>query len=122
MRSTLIKGKRRERRALRGRSHIRRVSTLPRLCVSRSLKHISAQIIDDQSGKTLAHATSTAKSLAGELAGKTKTQRAAIIGTALAKQAIEKGVQAVVFDRGFARYHGRVKALADAARAGGLKF
>ena len=122
MRSTLIKGKRRERRALRTRSHIRRVSTLPRLCVSRSLKHISAQIIDDQSGKTLAHVTSTAKGLAGELAGKTKTQRAAVIGAELAKKAIEKGVQAVVFDRGFARYHGRVKALADAARAGGLKF
>jgi large subunit ribosomal protein L18 len=122
MRATLIKNKRRERRALRGRSHIRRVSTLPRLCVSRSLKHISAQIIDDQSGKTLAQSTSTAKGLADSLKGKTKTQRAAVIGTEIAKKAIEAGVQAVVFDRGFARYHGRVKALADAARAGGLKF
>ena len=122
MRATLIKNERRERRALRGRSHIRRVSTLPRLCVSRSLKHISAQIIDDRSGRTLAQATTTAKSLAPELAGKTKSQRAAVIGGEIAKKAIAAGVQAVVFDRGFARYHGRVKALADAARAGGLKF
>ena len=122
MRATLIKNKRRERRALRGRSHIRRVSTLPRLSVSRSLKHISAQIIDDQSGKTLAQSTSTAKSLADSLKGKTKTQRAAVIGTEIARKAIEAGVSTVVFDRGFARYHGRVKALADAARAGGLKF
>ncbi len=122
MRATLIKNKRRERRALRGRSHIRRVSTLPRLCVSRSLKHISAQIIDDQSGRTLAQSTTTAKDLAPSLAGKNKTQRAAVIGTEIAKKAIEAGVEAVVFDRGFARYHGRVKALADAARARGLKF
>jgi large subunit ribosomal protein L18 len=122
MRATLIKNKRRERRALRGRSHIRRVSTLPRLCVSRSLKHISAQIIDDQSGRTLVQSTTTAKSLAADLKGKTKSQRAAVIGAEIAKKAIEQGVQAVVFDRGFARYHGRVKALADAARAAGLKF
>ncbi len=122
MRATLIKNKRRERRALRGRSHIRRVSTLPRLCVSRSLKHISAQIIDDQSGRTLAQSTTTAKDLAPSLAGKNKTQRAAVIGTEIAKKAIEAGVEAVVFDRGFARYHGRVKALAEAAREAGLQF
>jgi large subunit ribosomal protein L18 len=122
MRATLIKNIRRERRALRVRSHLRRISTLPRLCVSRSLKHISAQIIDDLGGKTLAQSTTTAKSLAADLRGKTKTQRAAIIGAEIAKKALEKGVNEVVFDRGFTRYHGRVKALADAARAGGLKF
>jgi large subunit ribosomal protein L18 len=122
MRSTLIKNVRRERRALRVRSQLRHVSTLPRLCVSRSLKHITAQIIDDSSGRTLVHATTTAKSLAGDLAGKTKTQRAALIGADIAKKALEKGVSEVVFDRGFARFHGRVKALAEAARAGGLKF
>ena len=122
MRSTLIKNVRRERRALRVRSQLRRVSTLPRLCVSRSLKHITAQIIDDSSGRTLVHATTTAKSLAGDLRGKTKTQRAALIGADIAKKALEKGVSEVVFDRGFARFHGRVKALAEAARAGGLKF
>jgi large subunit ribosomal protein L18 len=122
MRATLIKNTRRERRALRVRSQIRRVSTLPRLCVSRSLKHITAQIIDDLSGKTLAHSTTTSKALSADLRGKTKSQRAAIIGTEIAKKALEKGVSEVVFDRGFARFHGRVKALAEAARAGGLKF
>jgi large subunit ribosomal protein L18 len=122
MRATLIKNIRRERRALRVRTKIRRVSTLPRLCVSRSLKHISAQIIDDSSGRTLVHVTTTGKGLAADLRGKTKSQRAAVVGTELAKKAIEKGLAEVVLDRGFARYHGRVKALADAARAGGLKF
>jgi len=122
MRATLIKNIRRERRALRVRSQLRRVSTLPRLCVSRSLKHISVQVIDDRTGRTLVQSTSTAKGLADSLKGKTKTQRAAFIGTEIARKALEKGVSEVVFDRGFTRFHGRVKALADAARAGGLKF
>ena len=122
MRANLIKNIRRERRSLRVRTQLRRVSELPRLSVSRSLKHIAAQVIDDASGRTLAHVTSTAKDLAGELRGKTKTQRAAVIGAEIAKKAREKGVEAVVFDRGFTRFHGRVKALADAARTGGLKF
>jgi large subunit ribosomal protein L18 len=122
MKSTYIKQKRRERRALSVRSHIRRTSALPRLSVSRSSKHIAAQIIDDMHGKTLAHATSTAKSMGDGLKGKTKTERAKVIGAEIARQAKEKGIEAVVFDRGPARYHGRVKALADAAREGGLKF
>ena len=122
MKSTFIKQKRRERRALSVRSHIRRTSSLPRLSVSRSSKHIAAQIIDDMQGKTLAHATSTAKSMGDGLKGKTKTERAKVIGTEIARQAKEKGIESVVFDRGPARYHGRVKALADAAREGGLKF
>jgi large subunit ribosomal protein L18 len=122
MRATLIKNHRRERRASRVRTKLRRVSTLPRLCVSRSSKHIAAQVIDDASGRTIVHATTTAKSLASDLTGKTKSQRAAFIGTEIAKKALEKGVSQVVLDRGFARFHGRVKALADAARAGGLKF
>ena len=111
------------RRAQRNRTRLKTVGNgRPRLSVHRSNKNISAQIIDDKSGRTLAQSTTTAKSLAGELTGKTKTQRAAVIGAEIAKKAIEQGVQTVVFDRGFARYHGRVKALADAARAGGLKF
>jgi large subunit ribosomal protein L18 len=118
VRATLIKNKRRERRAVRG-AHIRRVSTLPRLCVSRSLKHISAQIIDDKAAGPR-QSTTTAKTSRGP-GRQDKTQRA-VIGAEIAKKAIEGSVQAVVFDRGFARYHGRVKALADAARAGGLKF
>jgi large subunit ribosomal protein L18 len=122
MRSVLIKTKRADRRAMAVRSRLKRDSTLPRLSVSRSLKHIAAQVIDDSTGRTIAHATTTAKSLGDQLKGKTKTQRAAIIGGEIARKAREAGLQAVVFDRGATRYHGRVKALADAARAGGLKF
>jgi large subunit ribosomal protein L18 len=122
MRSTQIKNVRRARRTKRVRTQLRRVSDLPRLSVHRSVKHISAQIIDDAGGRTLAHVTSTGKEIAAALKGKTKTQRAAVIGTEIAKRAKEKGIEAVVFDRGFTRYHGRVKALADAAREGGLKF
>ena len=122
MRTNQIKNVRRERRTKRVRTQLRRLSDLPRLSVHRSVKHISAQIIDDAGGRTLAHATSTGKEIAASLKGKTKTQRAAMIGTEIARQAKEKGIEAVVFDRGFARYHGRVKALADAAREGGLKF
>jgi large subunit ribosomal protein L18 len=122
MKSTLIKQTRRLRRERHVRARIRRTTSLPRLSVSRSLKHIAAQVIDDASGRTLAHATSTAKGLAEQLKGKTKTERAKIIGAEIARKAREAGVEQVVFDRGFARYHGRVKALADAAREGGLKF
>ena len=122
MRATYIKNVRRERRTLATRARLRRDSSLPRLSVSRSLKHIAAQVIDDSSGRTLAHATSTSKELVGQLAGKTKTQRASIVGAEIARRAREAGVEAVVFDRGHTRYHGRVKALADAAREGGLKF
>jgi large subunit ribosomal protein L18 len=113
-------------RRLRRKRHVRRGlrqhSDLPRLCINRSTKHISAQVIDDVQGKTLAAVSSTAKNLASELGGKTKSERAKIIGTEIAKRAKEAGVETVVFDRGFAKYHGRVKALADAAREGGLKF
>lgn len=122
MRSTYIKNVRRERREMRVRSKLRRTSSVPRLSVFRSLKHIQAQIVDDLSGKTLAHATTTSKSLAGELKGKNKSQRAALIGGLIAKQAIAAGITAVVFDRGSARFHGRIKALAEAAREAGLKF
>jgi large subunit ribosomal protein L18 len=122
MRANLIKNVRRARRSQRVRTQLRRVSELPRLSVHRSVKHIAAQIIDDGSGRTIVHATTTAKALEGDLRGKTKTQRAAFIGAEIAKKAREKGIESVVFDRGFARFHGRVKALAEAARAGGLKF
>jgi len=122
MRTDQIKNVRRARRSKRVRTQLRRVSDLPRLSIHRSLKHISAQIIDDVGGRTLAHVTTTGKEIAATLKGKTKTQRAAAIGAEIARRAKEQGIQAVVFDRGFARYHGRVKALADAAREGGLKF
>jgi large subunit ribosomal protein L18 len=122
MKSIYIKQKRRERRALSVRTHLRRTTSLPRLSVSRSSKHISAQIIDDAKGQTLAHVTSTAKAMGDTLKGKTKTDRAKVIGAEIARRAKEKGIDTVVFDRGHTRYHGRVKALADAAREGGLKF
>jgi large subunit ribosomal protein L18 len=125
MRATLIKNRRRERRKHHVRAAIRRTTTLPRLSVFRSSKHVSAQVIDDHGptgSRTLCAATSTAKGLAAELAGKTKSQRAAVVGTEIAKKAVALGVTEVVFDRGSSRYHGRVKALAEAARAAGLKF
>lgn len=90
----------------------------PRLAVFRSLKHIYAQVIDDGAGHTLAHASSGEKGgpNGGNVAG------AKAIGKLVAERAKEKGVDAVVFDRGGYQYHGRVKALADAAREAGLKF
>jgi large subunit ribosomal protein L18 len=117
-----LKKVRRHRRTLSTRSQLRARSSLPRLSVHRSTKHISAQVIDDRTGRTLAAATTTAKSMSAELGGKTKSQRAALIGAEIAKRAKAAGVEAVVFDRGPARYHGRVKALAEAAREAGLKF
>ena len=79
-------------------------------------------MIDDAQGKTLVAATTTSKAMADELAGKTKTQRAAVVGAELARRAKEAGVEKVTFDRGHCKYHGRVKAFADAAREAGLKF
>ena len=117
-----LKRVRKARRTLSTRAVLRRTASLPRLSVNRSLKHISAQVIDDKTGRTLAAATSTAKSLAEQLTGKTKSQRAAVVGAEIAKRAKDAGVESVVFDRGSARYHGRVKALAEAAREAGLKF
>lgn len=111
------------RRKFHVRSMLARDKNRPRLSVFRSSKHITAQVIDDVDGRTLCAVSSTAKSLAsGEMAGKTKSERAAIVGREIARKAREAGVEAVVFDRGAARYHGRVKALAEAAREGGLKF
>jgi|SRR5688572_14724100 len=113
---------RRERRRFAVRGRLRKAADRPRLSVHRSTKHISAQVIDDRTGTTVCAATTTAKSLAGELAGKTKTERAQVIGREIARKAREAGLEAVVFDRGASRYTGRIKALAEAAREGGLKF
>ena len=91
----------------------------PRLCVFRSLKGIYAQVIDDARGHTLAHASS--RELTSADAGP-KTVASVAVGKLVAERAIAAGVSAVVFDRGGYQFHGRVKALADAAREGGLKF
>ncbi len=120
--ATLLKYKRRKRRKNHVRSQLRKVSSLPRLSVHRSSKHIYAQVIDDEAGRTLVHAGSVTKALSSELAGKNKTQRAAVVGTEIAKKALEKGISQVAFDRGYSKYHGRVRALAEAAREAGLKF
>jgi len=105
------------RRKLRARRKVRTAAgERPRLSVFRSSKHIYAQIIDDSKGTTVAAASSAAVKTG------TKTDTAAAVGKALAEAAVAKGVSKVVFDRGQYRYHGRVKALADAAREGGLDF
>jgi large subunit ribosomal protein L18 len=122
MNVTEIKQVRRKRRRLSVRRRLRHGERPLRLSVHRSSKHIYAQVIDDAKGATLCSVGTSAKEVRSELAGKNKTDRAAFIGAEIARIAKEKGVEKVVFDRGFAKYHGRVKALADAARAGGLKF
>lgn len=96
-------------------------SETPRLCVFRSLNHIYAQIIDDENGVTLA-AASTLDKEAGELTSRTNMEAAKRVGTMIAEKAKEKGITTVVFDRNGYKYHGRVAALADAARENGLDF
>ncbi len=111
-----------QRRKQSVRRGIRMNSDRPRLSVFRSSKHIYAQVIDDTTGRTLASASSSSKSFLAENGGKTKTERARLIGTSVAQLAIEAGVKQVVFDRGASRYHGRVAALAEEARKAGLEF
>jgi len=95
----------------------------PRLSVYRSLNNIYAQIIDDTTGKTLVAVSSLAKDAKTDAKSiKGKTNKSKLIGSILAKKALEKNIKQVVFDRGGFRYHGRVKALADGAREGGLVF
>jgi large subunit ribosomal protein L18 len=94
----------------------------PRLCVYRSIDHIYAQVIDDHSGKTLVSASTVDKDTKKNLKGGGNVAAAKIIGKAIAERAKAAGVSKVVFDRGGYKYHGRVKALADAAREAGLQF
>jgi len=94
----------------------------PRLNVFKSLNHVYAQIIDDYAGKTLAAASSIDKELKGKIKTGGNIEAAKTVGGLIAKKAVEKGVGKVVFDSGGYSYHGRVKALADAAREGGLQF
>jgi large subunit ribosomal protein L18 len=108
------------RRHERVRKTVSGTSERPRLAVFRSLSHIYAQVIDDTQGRTLVAASDVEAALKGT-AG-TKTERARAVGQAVAQKAREAGVEKVVFDRGGNRFHGRVKALAEAAREAGLKF
>lgn len=102
------------------RSQVTGTAVRPRLAIFRSTKHIYAQIIDDVSGRTVASASTRASEFKGVYGG--NVEAAKKIGSLVASRAKEAGVELVVFDRGGHRYHGRVKALADAAREGGLKF
>ncbi len=112
----------RQRRTFRVRKRTRGTQERPRLCVSRSHKHISAQIIDDLDGKTLASASTRDKQIAGKLKYGGNQSAAQIVGKALAERATQAGITAVCFDRGPYKYHGRVAALANAAREAGLQF
>jgi large subunit ribosomal protein L18 len=113
----------RERRHRRIRRHIRGTASRPRLAVYRSLRHVYAQIIDDERSHTLVSISSLEKALAGELkAEEGGLKRSRLLGKFLAKRAKEKGIAEVSFDRGGYLYHGHIKELAEGAREGGLQF
>jgi len=112
------KNKTRQKRHARVRGKISGTAECPRLNVYRSNKNIYAQVIDDVAGVTLV----SASTLDSEVSGNTKTEQASSVGAVVAKRAVEKGITEVVFDRGGYLYHGRVKALAEAARENGLDF
>ncbi len=112
-----------EYRKTRTRNKLRKPANgLPRLCVHRSLKAFYAQVIDDTNGKTLVSAASTGKEVRGERKSSKNTEDAKKVGKLIAEKALKAGIEKVVFDRGGMLYHGRVKALAEAAREAGLKF
>jgi large subunit ribosomal protein L18 len=114
----------RDKRHRRVRRRVAGVETRPRLAVFRSLHHITAQVIDDTQGRTLVAASSVEGELKSQLKGASTANAAAAaaVGRAVAQRAVAAGVSSVVFDRGGYLYHGRVKALADAAREAGLEF
>ena len=112
----------REKRKARIRRKITGTADRPRLTVYKSLKHIYAQLVDDAAGKTLAAVSTGSKALKAEVKDDDKTTAAKKVGQAIARAAKEKGIEAVVFDRNGFDYHGRVEAVAAAAREAGLKF
>jgi large subunit ribosomal protein L18 len=121
----LLRESREERRKIRHRRLRKRVvgtPDRPRLSVFRSLKHIYAQIIDDTRGHTLVAASTREPEVAARVAGLKRVEQGRVVGQVLAARAREKGIVRVVFDRGGYAYHGRVKALAEGAREGGLEF
>lgn len=112
----------RQRRHERIRRHLHGTADRPRLNVFRSLEHIYVQVIDDDLGNTLVAASTVDPELRDQLNGLNKAQQATRVGQLVARRALDKGLKKVVFDRGGYPYHGRVKALADGAREGGLEF
>ena len=112
----------RQHRHIRVRQRVQGTIERPRLCVFRSLRHIYAQIVDDTRGHTLVSATTLDAEVRAEAQGKGKADQAKVVGRVLARRALDAGISKVVFDRGGYRYHGRVEALARAAREGGLNL
>lgn len=112
----------RDRRHRRVRAKVKGTAQRPRLNVYRSLANIFAQVIDDIDGKTLVSASTIDKEVAKQIGDKNKVDSAKLVGKILAERAKSAGITAVVFDRGGYRYHGRVAALAEGAREGGLEF
>ena len=112
----------RRRRHTRVRKRVVGTPARPRLNVFRSHKHIYAQVVDDTVGHTLASASTIDVELQAEVGEKAKLDQAKLVGAKVAERALDAGIKDVVFDRGGYKYHGRVKALADAAREAGLKF
>ena len=109
------------RRARRSRAKIRELA-VHRLSIHRTPRHIYAQVIDDWQGHTLASASTLDPEIKSIVNGKKKAAKSELVGSLVAKRALIKGINQVAFDRGGYKYHGRVKALAEAARQGGLKF
>lgn len=114
--------KTRKRRRFHVRNKLRGSSDRPRLCIHRSLKHFSCQLVDDQSGTTLVSASTRDKSVRGDVSTGGNCDAAASVGKIIAEKATAAGINAVKLDRGHARYHGRVKAFAEAAREAGLQL
>lgn len=122
MRTATLKQVRRSRRVLRVRKKLRGTAEQPRLAVARSNKNIAAQLIDDVAGRTLCAVSSLSKDLRAQCAYGGNKKAAAIVGKVLGEKARALGIEQVCFDRRGYRYHGRIKALADAAREAGLKL
>ena len=112
----------RKRRHERVRARLIGTNSRPRLCVFRSLKNIHAQVIDDSTGSTLVSASSLDADIKDKISGKKKTEVAEQVGSLVAQRALDKGIKKLAFDRGGYEYHGRIKALAEAARKAGLDF
>ncbi len=120
--SPIDRSRERQRIHKRIREKISGTPIRPRLCVYRSSKYLYAQIVDDSQGKTLAAASTAEKSILGDLKSGGNIEASKRVGKAIAERARAKGIESVVFDRGGYLYHGRIKAIAEAARESGLKF
>ncbi|MEM1226221.1 MAG: 50S ribosomal protein L18 [Planctomycetota bacterium] len=120
------KNKKLQSKRLRRRQHVRNKlrgdAEQPRLCIQRSLKHFGCQVVDDLSGKTIVSASTRDKSVRDQVKHGGNCDAATLVGKVLAEKATEAGIKSVQLDRGHNKYHGRVKAFADAAREGGLTF